>query len=444
MVKTEWQNEQSARRHARYLYSVPFFCRRSDTNTPCVIDGETDDTDMHHLDECGKKSKDGWFFENLVPICHRENDEIERSRQAKDPPQFPKLASLSAYSETHYNAGNLPHAYACARLGSFLAWSQGRRGWRTRQAADEPPSDRNQTVLLAAHSLRYLRGIDPGYAVPLAADTLDRSILPHLDDPPSKSSLLDTTRFSLAMAAGTFHRDYHDDWAAVRYFDLADRYSDRVEGHRFTPEYAALINNKRILEIGLSELGQSDQQKIEELRSVLHKNTRYTDTRHGMLNDKQWHLKWLLWNGDPEEVLHEIKEVEKEYFKSGSFTSVDSKTKNNVRIHAWMRLEYLAMDADARERKGDIKAAEEISKMALRDYREGRLAPNPVAQPRVLEKLFKERPNDFGFPFRNRASLGRICRRTSGRRVLCFQDLSKEVIEKLEAYEKARPKRVIV
>jgi hypothetical protein len=140
-----------------------------------------------------------------------------------------------------------------------------------------------------------------------------------------------------------------------------------------------------------------------------------------------------------DKVLDEIKQLEKEYFKSGSFTSVTYTTKYNVRIHAWMRLEYLTMEADARERKGDIKAAEEISRIALSDYREERFAPNPVAQPRVLEKLFKERPNDFGFPFRNRASLSRICRRTSGKRVLCFQDLSKEMIDKLEAYEKARP-----
>src|SRR5229473_2434842 len=161
MAKLYWQTEYRAKRRAKEAYRVPMFCVPVDPRTPCVIHGALkagEDTALHHLNEYGKGHEEGWFFENLVPICAADNNAIEYSRKSKtslSSSEDLSPSALLARSHALYPAGELLRAYACARLGSFLAWAPGRPGWRIWEA------DPNPTLELATQCLLCLRIVDP-------------------------------------------------------------------------------------------------------------------------------------------------------------------------------------------------------------------------------------------------------------------------------------------
>jgi hypothetical protein len=233
------------------------------------------------LDELGKGNESGWFFENLLPICSDDNDEIEDSRKSGQPLRksdnlFPP--SLLAKSLVFYENGEFLRAYGCARLGCFLAWAPGRPGSKVAEA------DPNPTIELAANCLLYLRLVDPQYAVNLAVDTLDRSVIRRLENPSIETSVTDLTLFLLAVAAGAFHRDYGHHVFTTEYFDIAEKYAEFLyrPGSK-ADAYVRFQNHKLINEVGRLEKGRMTKANTIQTRRTL-QDTEYGQALGGRMN----------------------------------------------------------------------------------------------------------------------------------------------------------------
>lgn len=429
MARTFWQTKDQAQKRANAAYRVPLFCARADPRVPCIIhDLIIDDhkSVLHHLNERGKGKKESWFFENLVPICSGDNNAIEESRRSRKPLETSSAlssAALLAKSLTLYNQGEHLRAYGCARLGSFLAWGPGRPGW------DNTEADPNPTVELASQCLLDLRVVDPQYAVALATDTLHRSILPRLRKPSNEYALTDTTLFSLAVAAGAFHRDYHDHERAARYFDLAEQYSGPVLG---TDSYVRFVNHLVINSVGVLETGSTDQWNRDESRRFLAK-TEYAKYLQGKMNILYWRLRELRLHGDPAQITDLLKDVPSEHFHSDRLLKGAARRDDLPQYSPALHAEYLLIGGDAWLRQGREGKAAELLRDASKLYQEGHFGASKIANSARVEALVKANPNDFSFPFKTPAALEILRPRTEQVGAASFQNLSTELFKQLKA-----------
>lgn len=425
----EWQTKYTSRKRAKSLY-----CEEDEQRPFCLLHKpEPEETHLHHLDE-RRKDETSWFFENLVPICGNINGEIETSRGACDFPQNAACSpeALSGLSRISFGLGDALRSYATARLGSFLAAYWTRPGWK-RQRRFKLQVDRNPTVQLATQCILALRILNPGDAVPLALDTLDRSIVPHLREGRRSSSLSNETLFEICVAAGAFHRDYGDAFSSLAYFNLAGKFSKLVQGHRLTHKYGQFLNHWLILELEFLKLGRSNQASIRSLRNIVYQSD-YANFPHGDMNVCQWLFKEYLLNDEPERVLDGIKGLEQKYFKANSLATRIPRRKYQLELSTSMHAEYLSIMADANFRLGKKADAADLLEIAVDRYREGRLAINPIAEPIVVRKLSALYPQKFPFTFRRPSDLDVIHPRTKRYGASSFRQISVVLLNRLQEY----------
>jgi hypothetical protein len=427
MEESYWQNKYQAQKRAKAAYKAPLFCAPADRRVPCIIHGvpeKTQKVHLHHLNEYGKGHEECWFFENLVPICSADNDEIDDSRRSKTTLAASNTLSptaLLARSLTLYLQGELLRAYGCARLGSFLAWGPGRPGWNITEA------DPNPTIELATQCLFDLRNVDPQYAVPLATDTLDRSILPRLHHPLHEYALTDATLFDLAVAAGSFHRDYRDYARATRYFDLAEQYSERL---RQTDGYIRFVNHRLINSVGILETGSTDQLNRDELRNFLAK-TEFVSYLQGRMNILYWRLRELRLHGDPTQITDLLDDVLSVHYSAHRLVRARACRDDLPAFSPKLFAEYLLIGSDAWSRQ-DRKFATQLLRDASKLYKEGHFGASRITGSKFVEGLVRANPMDFSFPFKNPAALDTWCPRTKEVGATTFQNLSHELFKQLK------------
>ena len=438
MADSHWQTRYTAKKRAKAAYRVPLFCVPADPRTPCVIHGslpQGEDTELHHLNEYGKANEEEWFFENLVPICANDNKAIEDSRKSRTPvSSFENLSppGLLDRSSRLYEAGEQLRAYACARLGSFLAWAPGRPGWNVRNA------DPNLTLRLATQCLLCLRIVDPKYAVPLATDTVDRSILPRLESPSEVRDLCDLGLFSLAVAAGAFHRDYRDYDSATRYFDLAEQYSMRLfDPNSLKLDHVRFVNHRLINSVGLLEAGSVGQQGTGHLRDFV-REAEYGQYLAGKMNVLYWSLRELRLHGEPEEITDKLKHVPLTYFRSRQRVSIGEWGGRTPGITPPLEAEYLLIGADAWSKQGRQNDATELLRMASSIYCKGHFGGSHIGNSEIVDNLLRENRTDFHFPFKYPSALDLVCPRTQKVGAASFRALSDKLHEKLAFYNSLR------
>jgi hypothetical protein len=433
-----WQSPYRAQRCTLKAYMVPMFCPSVRRRAPCVIHGEQGDQKphLHHLDELGGKPSSS-FFENLVPICAEENNEIEDNRKSGTVEPLrgclrPK--NLLELSWDLYWEGQVLRAYACSRLVSFLAWRPGRPGSKVAPEA----ADRNPPMEMATQCLLCLRVADPEYAVPLAIDTLDRSILPHLKSRSEAYPLLDSTLFSLAVAAGAFHRDYGDYPGGGAYFDLAEKYLQRIST-AVTREQLDRFDNHRVINsvVGL-EAQSTDRFNRAEMRSRV-RDSEYGSYLGGRMNVLYWELRELRLHCDPERITQELKHVPLAFLNHGA---------ERLRQEAWrkhipkftpiLESEYIVMDADARSNVGLENDARELLRIAAEAYKDGHFGASHIPNAKVIEDITNRNPGDFQLPFKQPWALIAPHYRTEKFGAKSFQGLSDELLRHLLTHNDMR------
>lgn len=358
MTGIKWQTEYRGKRRAKQVYKVRMFGVPSNPYPPFVIHGVhgVRRTFLHHLNERAKDSE-SWFFENLIPICPHDNDEIDESRKSLNP-RVSNVdldpGSLLARSRAVYGDGEVARAYACARLCSFIAWPPGRPGWK------DPDADPNLTVEAATQCLLCLRIVDPKDAVPLAIDTLHRSILPRLASPQVKRHLIDPTLFGLAVAAGAFHKDYGDYVTAAGYFGLAEQYLLRVSNATLGLAKAQFENHRLINDVMRLESGFSGPQDTNAARDRVG-SSEYVRQLGGKMNLLYWKLRELRSRSEPESITEELKQVPLTYLKLQGHRLKSAQPDDHVsKFTPALEAEYLLIDADARANQGKLRDAEQV------------------------------------------------------------------------------------
>ncbi len=438
MAKIKWQNKYSAQKRAKATYKVPYFCAPEYSGTPCIIHGALKrgrGTELHHLSELGKAHEEEWYFENLVPICSDDDKAIEDSRKCRVPVSSDEElspAALLARSFALNARGEYLHAYACARLSSFLAWAPGRPGWQIRNA------DPNPTLQSATQCLLCLRIVDPEDAVPLAVDTVDRSILPHLESPSEVRDIYDLSLFSLAVAAAAFLRDYQDYDSATRYLNLAEQYSMRVfQPNSQNMDYVRFVNHRLINSVGLLEAGSVDLSGRGELRDLV-RDAEYGQYLAGRMNILYWSLRELRLHSNPEAITDSLKNVPLASLNSLPSASVGSWNDSKQRFTPALEAEYLLLSADAWSRQGKHGAATELLRIASKLYENGHFGASHILNSEIIENLVRVNQNDFRFPFKGPSALNLICPRTQKVGAASFRALSDKLFDKLVFYNSLR------
>ena len=435
MTRPAWQTKYRAQKRARQTYRVPLFCAPVDPRTPCVIHGalkEGQNTELHHLGERGKEHEEQWFFENLIPICPADNKAIEESRKAKSPLSTAEDLSpaiLLARSWTFYSRGEPLRAYACARLGSFIAWSPGRPGWTIKEGDPNPSLD------LAAQCLLCLRIVDPQYAVPLAIDTLDRSVLQRLNEPLSNAHAVgNSTLFTLAVALGAFHRDYRDYATASDFFNIADQYSTRLFRPGSTEsDYIRFLNHRLINSVGLLEEGSSDLLSRKGIRDFV-SLAEYGQYLARKMNIVYWSLRELRTHADPAEITDNVKDVPLAYLKAYRNLRAIEWTDHIPRFTPVLEAEYLLIAADAWSQQGRHDDAKELLRLAAKIYEKGHFGASQLLNSHVIESMSKNSPKDFHFPFKYSSALHEPHYRTRQIGAASFCSMSHKLLEKLLLY----------
>lgn len=426
-MRTTCQTECSARREVHNLYSTT---DRLGGNVPsklvcvlhhpncCTGQRETKPS-LHHLDESGGGSKFGWFFENLIPICQAENLDIEMSRRFLSTSNFlQNPRTLLGLAQSHQARSDTPHAYACARLACFLAWRVPRNEFSPRLLRPDPIGDRDLALEAAADALLILRGMDPRWSVPLAIDTVDRSILRNLRSrcecgetipPPVCAKLM--------MSLGAFHRDFKDLHPASFYLSMARRNVATT-----SQDYGAIINHQRILFVGVGT--PAALSRARDLRALMLAESDYAKTAHGSMNDVSWHVRAL---SDPDEIKEGIRDGTRRFFRSGAIDSARATPKRGTPVSKHLNAEFMLISAEADSRRGHQGRAKEKVREAVQLLRSGRFAPNPLAQPNVLRDLARDDPETFKVAFRTPVDLKTPRFRTSGQDVFSFTEVSQKV-----------------
>ena len=432
------QTELSAKRDLRSAFGVdypdaPF------TILPCTVHGGRHclggaDAEFHHLDESGENSAPGWFWENLVPICGGLNRAIQHARRPDLRKELItnhnelKLTALENRYIDYQIRGNLLPAYACARLGSFLAAS-----------ADA----RQDSLRFAANSIWTLRGVEPKLSVPLATDTLSRSVIDYLyiHEKPPERSIID-----LAAAVGSFHREFGDVGPARDYYEIALSLADRLNLDWPDADLLTLVRNIRVFLGGTSNIISSNG-----LVDLIRDRTGYPHTLHERLHIQQWNYRQHSRDTPArrrrasERFLAEIETIGQDYFDrklvpGGSLTKEDSKPRAGIIVSMWDHAETLCLIGDAYSAQGEgdphgkwSKLAHDAMDKAAVAQRKGHFAVAGLAIPRVFDTLFRAYDDrSFAFQFREPNMLARQCWRTAGVGPFRFSVLSKRLLEKMK------------
>jgi hypothetical protein len=145
-----------------------------------VVTGEPR-PNWHHLDEAKPR---WWDYRNIVPITWDLNNAIDK-RQHRLLPTALWPPTLEDKCREHFRRWRFAQGYACARLGSFLMMPT------RHDAALEFGRDPDLAIAFCASALVNLRPIS---ALPLAVDTLERSVLRIVQDTELRSKISSQTK----------------------------------------------------------------------------------------------------------------------------------------------------------------------------------------------------------------------------------------------------------
>jgi len=326
------KNESLARRRAYLLFRENDSPAYEGAVLRCIVTDEIHSVDLHHLDEHGGQDENSWFFENLVPVSSSINRLIELSRLGSVG-FFHEISSLSlaGRAQAHFARAMLIRAYACARLAGFLALNHER--------------DPDRSICMTAFALRTLRGVATTWGVPLAIDTLDRSVIPVL----ATDGVSPRSCFLLALGLGAFHCNYGDyDWASG-YYRIAKAFSKLCgDFHRSSEEYGMLISHCRNLLVSTGRLKEASA-----VRDYLQSRNGYPGTSPNKANDLLWTLRAKSCTYiSPDEIIENIAKIENTILLSGSLRDWPLKIVPNSGITAWTHAGYLSLIADAENRMG--------------------------------------------------------------------------------------------
>lgn len=434
------QTELIARR--RLLNAYGAFLRGSPHRSlPCIVhpDGrclETKEAVPHHLDESGSQGSSSWFFENLVPICEGLNRLIEDSK-AKDirkeliaTNQEVGFNALGRLYERYQTRGQLLFAYASARLAAFLA------------ASEEDPRDAFAMLDFATKCLWTLRGIEPTLAVPLAVDTLDRSVLNQLKSVVHLERAVAVRFADLAAAVGSIHREFGDVGSARAFYGLALRFADFAQLDWSDDTLVRLVRNIRVLVAATLNV-ESSNRLVELIRSrSKYPATRFHESMHLLMWNYRHHFgKSLCLRRDAAEAFEEaVKEINKKYYDArfgNGIADPNARLKTGVTLSQWDAIEMRLLLADALATLGEgdpngsyAKEAKERMALAIQAQKELNLSMIGLARPRIFETLLKPYGNDerFQVEFRQPSMLSRICYRSARRGSVRFSELSEQLI----------------
>lgn len=443
------QNETVARRLLFEAFSVE---TAGISSLHCIVhDGGCEDdisADPHHLDESGKDNPHGWFFENLLPLCSNLNEAIQRNRNKRDElldnHRHLSRASLSDLHRKYQITGRLRFAYAAARLGAFLTAS----GAMTQENISE-------SLEFASKCLLSLRGVRPRFSVPLAIDTVARSVLIHINPSPIISRRMAEAVFSFVVAVASFHRDFGDADMAFRYYKLALAWADLAQMDWLGRKLITFLNHLRIL-----MSGTGDHTKAEQLLAFI-KDHDYGKTLHEKLNILHWRDRG--WPGSnhsqrqerAERFLEEVAQLEREYYDravtpKATFGNPASKLKGTTRLSPWDQIEILYLLADAHflladgdsTHEGHSDAAKEALRSASELQHGGQFAVCGLATQKVFGDILHKYPGDpaFQFEFRSPDMLNVVCRRTAGDGAFRFNELSHKLFQRVTTWLGSAPK----
>jgi tetratricopeptide (TPR) repeat protein len=437
------QTELIARRRLWSAYGV-FLPGHPHKSLPCVIHSdnrcvETKEAVLHHLDEMGFEGEGSWFFENLVPICGGVNDLIQHARAADlrkeliSTNQAVGASALSRLYDQYQTKGQLLFAYAAARLGAFLV------------ASEKDPKDTFPMLDFATKCLWTLRGIEPRLAVPLAADTMERSVLAHVKSVTPLDRPLAIRLADLAAAVGSIHREFGDVENAKAYFNIALRLADFARLEWFDDILVRLVRNIRVLVAGTFKIDES-----KRLIELIKTRSKYDATRfHEGMHLLMWTYRQNGDDGqasrrDAAEAFEEaVKDLNSRFYdlKYGAgIADPDTRLKTGVLLSQWdaTEMRLLLADALATFAEGDPngtygKDAKELMSLALQAQKELNLSMVGLARPRIFETLLKPYENDdiFRVEFREPTMLARICERSAGYDPIPFTDLSQQLFVQL-------------
>jgi hypothetical protein len=403
---------------------------------------ETKESVPHHLDESGSEGQSSWYFENLVPICEGLNSLIEHSKATDIRKELIAtnlevgVNALGRLYDRYQTRGQLLFAYASARVGAFLA------------ASEENPKDSFAMLDFATKCLWTLRGIGPMLAVPLAADTLDRSVLNHVKSVVPLERALAIRFADLAAAVGSIHREYGDVEPAKAYYSLALRLADFAGLEWSDDILVRLVRNIRVLVAGTLKIEDSNR-LVELIKSKSkYDATRFHEGMHLLMWSYRHHLgEGLTLRRDAAETFQDaVKDINRRFYdpRFGSgIADPNSRLKTGVLLSQWdaTEMRLLLADAFATLGEGDpngsyAKEAKELMALAIQAQKELNLSMIGLARPRIFESLLRPYENDerFQVEFREPAMLARICDRSASRGSVRFSELSERLIMQLRTW----------
>lgn len=433
MWKEGYQHERIAKERVSDAYSQ-LAVTGADWKLQCVVHLGTQSCKLHHchLDEMG--SQGYWSFEDIIPMCSDLNNFIQDSHSAGKEPWLDckelELDTLKRLSRSYRIEGRLLLAYAVSRLGAFLATPH--KSWKR-------SSYPARTLKFAARCIASLRGIRPRYGVPLATDTLARSVLEYIN--PNENCNRDGARafaeilFPLAFAVGAFHRDYGDVLNASRYFDLSGELAELAQVcNPKNQEFLRLLNHRRILAEGIGDRSQAKRltEKLDDARYG-------GDDVHQRLNLLQWSGRHSSDEEDAEHWLTEIKD-----FTSKHFTGwpIKPKLKHGV-YSAWDHAGALCRIGEANRVLGESRTSasddwSEVMAHASRVYRQGHLGVCALGRHKVFDHIAKanwshyQGDDTFQFYFLSPRYLDYKCFRSSTEGgPFVFSELSRKLAAKI-------------
>lgn len=401
--------------------------------------------DPHHLDESGKHDPHGWFFENLVPLCSNLNQAIQRNKRDEllYSHELLNRSSLRNLSRTYQVTGRLRFAYAVARLGAFLTAS----GATTEQNVTE-------SLEFASKCLLSLRGVRPRFSVPLATDTIARSVLAHVNPSRIITRRVAEAVLSLVVAVASFHRDFGDADMALRYYRLGFPLADLAHLDWSGEELIAFANHLRILTSGIG-----DDVKAHHLLDFV-KDRGYGKTFHERLNilhhrDRGWPGSNRLQRQErAEQFLEEIARLERELYDrkvtpKAAFGHAPSKLMGTTPLSPWDHIEIVYQLADAHhllaegesEDRRHSDAAKEALRYASKLQHRGQFAVLGLAPQKVFKDILRKCPDDpaFRFEFRSPEMLNAVCRRTTPDEAFRFSELSDNLLQRITAWLGSAP-----
>jgi len=409
------KNESLARKRVHMLFREDDSLAYEGAVLRCIVTDETYSVDLHHLDENGGQDINSWFFENLVPVSSNINRQIQLSRTGSVG-LFHEISSLSlaGRAQAHFARAMLIRAYACSRLAGFLALNHER--------------DPDQSINMAAFALRTLRGVATTWGVPLAIDTLHRSVIPAL----VTDGISPRACFHLALGLGAFHCNYGDyDWA-FDYYRIAKSFSTFCgEYHRNSEEFGFLISHWRNLLVSTGRL-----EEASAVRDYLLSRNVYPGMTHGKANNLLWTLRakssaFI----SPEEIIENIANFESTILLSGSLRDWPPKMVPNSGLTAWTHAGYLSLIAEAENRIGAKTDAVDTVATTAKLLSQYRLSPSFFAgNLPIYREVTNVRKHDlaFSFDFQTPEALQRRHYRNALYPPLSFREASLTVKEILQ------------